>query len=62
MRTISLSPLSRLASLAPLAVRLIIGTIMLAHGWQKLTGMGPGNFGGQMLAGLGVPCQCLWVT
>lgn len=28
---------------------------MLAHGWQKLTEMGPGNFGGQMLAGLGVP-------
>ncbi len=55
MRTISLSPLSRLASLAPLAVRLIIGIIMLAHGWQKLTEMGPGNFGGQMLAGLGVP-------
>ena len=55
MRTLSLSPLSQLASLAPLAVRLIIGTIMLAHGWQKLTEMGPGNFGGQMLAGLGVP-------
>ena len=55
MRTLSLSPLSRLASLAPLAVRLIVGIIMLAHGWQKLTEMGPGNFGGQMLAGLDVP-------
>jgi putative oxidoreductase len=55
MRTLSLSPLTRLASLAPLAVRLITGIIMLAHGWQKLTEMGPGNFGGQMLAGLGVP-------
>ncbi|MCA1718421.1 MAG: DoxX family protein [Actinobacteria bacterium] len=55
MRTLSLSPLSRLASLAPLAVRVIAGIIMLAHGWQKLTEMGPGNFGGQMLAGLGVP-------
>jgi putative oxidoreductase len=55
MRTLSLSPLSRLASLAPLAVRLITGIIILAHGWQKLTEMGPGNFGGQMLAGLGVP-------
>ena len=55
MRTLSLSPLSRLASLAPLAVRIIVGIIMLAHGWQKLTEMGPGNFGGQMLAGLGVP-------
>jgi putative oxidoreductase len=37
MSTLSLSPLSRLASLAPLAVRLIVGMIMLAHGWQKLT-------------------------
>ena len=55
MRTLSLSPLSRLASMAPLAVRLITGIIMLAHGWQKLTQMGPGNFGGQMLAGMGVP-------
>ena len=55
----SLSPLSRLASLAPLAVRLIVGVIMLAHGWQKLTEMGPGNFGGQMLAGLGVPLPVL---
>ena len=55
MRTLSLSPLSRLASLAPLAVRVIAGIIMLAHGWQKLTETGPGNLGGQMLAGLGVP-------
>jgi putative oxidoreductase len=62
MRTLSLSPLSRLASLAPLAVRVIAGIIMLAHGWQKLTEMGPGNFGGQMLGGLGVPCRCLWGT
>ena len=55
MSKLSLSPLSRLASLAPLAVRVIAGIIMLAHGWQKLTEMGPGNLGGQMLAGLGVP-------
>jgi putative oxidoreductase len=48
-------PLSRLASLAPIAVQPITGITMLAHGWQKLTGMGPGNFGGQILAGLGVP-------
>jgi putative oxidoreductase len=55
MRTLSLSPLSQLANLAPLAVRVIAGIIMLVHGWQKLTEMGPGNFGGQMVAGLGVP-------
>lgn len=55
MRTLSLSPLSQLASLAPLAVRVIVGIIMFAHGLQKLTEVGPGNFGGQVLAGLGVP-------
>ena len=55
MRTLSLSPLSRLASLAPLAVRIIVGIIMFAHGLQKLTEVVPGNFGGQVLAGLGVP-------
>lgn len=59
MRTLSLSPLSRLASLAPLAARLIAGIIMIAHGWQKLTEVGPGNFGGQVLAGLGVPLPVL---
>ncbi len=55
MRTLSLSPLSQLASLAPLAVRVIVGIIMFAHGLQKLTQVGPGNFGAQALAGLGVP-------
>ncbi len=55
MRTLSLSPLSRLASLAPLAVRIIVGIIMLAHGLQKLLGPGPLGFGNNVLAGLGVP-------
>ncbi len=55
MRTLSLSPLAQLAGLAPLAVRVIVGAIMFAHGLQKLTQVGPGNFGAQALAGLGVP-------
>jgi putative oxidoreductase len=55
MRTLSLSPVARLAGLSPLVVRVIVGVIMVAHGLQKLTQMGPGNFGGQVLAGLGVP-------
>lgn len=55
MRTLSLSPMVRLAGLAPLVVRVIAGIIMAAHGLQKLTQMGPGNFGSQALAGLGVP-------
>ena len=53
MRTLSLSPLARLAGLAPLAVRIIVGIIMFAHGLQKLQG-GPSGFG-QGLAGMGVP-------
>lgn len=53
MRTLSLSPLARLAGLAPLAVRIIVGIIMFAHGLQKLQG-GPSGFG-QGLAGMDVP-------
>ena len=53
MRTLSLSPLARLAGFAPLAVRIIVGIIMFAHGLQKLQG-GPANFGG-LLSQLGVP-------
>jgi putative oxidoreductase len=54
-KALGLSPLGNLAGLAPLLVRLILGIIMAAHGLQKLTQMGPGTFGSQMLAGLGVP-------
>jgi putative oxidoreductase len=53
MRTLSLSPLARLAGFAPLAVRIIVGIIMFAHGLQKLQGR-PANFGG-LLSQLGVP-------
>src|SRR5829696_5251551 len=45
------------AGYAPLAVRLLVGVVMAAHGWQKLQG-GPANFG-QALAGLGVPLPTL---
>jgi putative oxidoreductase len=41
------------AGYAPLVVRVLVGVIMLVHGWQKLQG-GPSGFG-QALAGLGVP-------
>jgi putative oxidoreductase len=57
MRTLALTPLSQLAGLAPLAVRVILGIIMIAHGAQKLE-MGPANFG-QKLAGIGVPFPVL---
>lgn len=57
MRAFALAPLSRLAGLAPLAVRVIVGAIMIAHGAQKLQA-GPANFG-QGLAGMGVPLPVL---
>lgn len=47
--------LARLAGVVPVTVRVIIGVIMAAHGWQKVTQMGPANFGNGMLADLGLP-------
>ena len=44
-----------LTGVAPLLVRVITGIIMTIHGWQKLTQIGPANFGRQALANLGVP-------
>jgi putative oxidoreductase len=62
MRILALSPLNRLAGFAPLVVRVIVGVIMSAHGWQKLMG-GPANFA-EGLAQLGVPLPGLmaWVV
>jgi putative oxidoreductase len=62
VRTLALSPLNRLAEFAPLVVRVIVGVIMSAHGWQKLMG-GPANFA-EPLTQLGVPLPGLmaWVV
>jgi putative oxidoreductase len=57
MRTLALSPLNRLADLGPLAVRVIVGTIMAAHGLQKVQA-GPANFGA-FLGQMGVPLPTL---
>lgn len=53
-KVIGLSPVARFAGLAPLLVRVILGVILTAHGWQKLTQMGPAGFG-QVLGQMGVP-------
>lgn len=53
-KALGLSPVARFAGLAPLFVRVILGVIMTAHGWQKLTQMGPAGFG-QVLGQMGVP-------
>ncbi len=54
MRVFGISLPARLPEVALLVVRVIVGIIMLAHGWQKLTMIGPANFG-QGLAQRGVP-------
>jgi putative oxidoreductase len=54
MRVFGLSLPAQLTDAALLLVRLIVGIIMAAHGWQKLTVFGPANFG-QGLAQSGVP-------
>jgi putative oxidoreductase len=45
--------LSKLQPLALLALRIVLGLIMAAHGWQKIHN-GPGHFV-QMVHGLGMP-------
>jgi putative oxidoreductase len=55
MRVFGLSLPTQLSEVALLVVRVIVGIIMLAHGWQKLTVIGPANFGQGVLAQSGVP-------
>jgi hypothetical protein len=44
-----------LADLGLLVGRLLVGFVMAAHGWQKLTDVGPAAFGRSTLAPAGVP-------
>lgn len=53
MRILSIPPLSRLSSLAPVILRVIVGVVFVAHGVDKFAD-GPPEFA-EMLAGLGVP-------
>lgn len=64
MQTLGLSPLRRFAPLAPVIARLLVGVVMLVHGWQKLVDMTPAGFGEGMLGGLGVPAPVAfgWVV
>ena len=55
MRVFGLSLPAQLSEVALLAVRLIVGIIIAAHGWEKLTVIGPANFGQSLLAPNGVP-------
>jgi putative oxidoreductase len=55
MRVFGLSLPTQLSEVALLVVRVIVGIIIAAHGWQKLTVIGPANFGQGVLAQSGVP-------
>jgi len=59
MSALTLTSLSKLAGAAPVIVRVVVGAIMLAHGWSKLSGPGPVGVGG-FLAELGVPAPTLF--
>jgi len=62
MNPVGRSPLSRMASSAPLVLRLVFGFMIAAHGWQKLQA-GPANFA-TVLTKLGVPAPDImaWVV
>jgi putative oxidoreductase len=55
MRVFGLSLPAQLSEVASLVVRVIVGIIIAAHGWEKLTVIGPANFGQGLLAQSGVP-------
>lgn len=59
MHRLSVPFVQRFAPAAPVVLRLVVGTVMAVHGWQKLTEMGPAMFGGSMVADLGVPAPVL---
>jgi putative oxidoreductase len=64
MSLLGLSFLRPLAPAAPVIARLLVGTVMAVHGWQKLTEMTPAGFGEGMLGMLGVPAPVLfgWIV
>jgi putative oxidoreductase len=64
MHALGLAPLGRFAPAAPVIARLLVGTVMAVHGWQKLTEMSPAGFGEGMLGMLGVPAPVLfgWIV
>ncbi|WP_052668448.1 DoxX family protein [Nitriliruptor alkaliphilus] len=64
MHLLGLPQLRPLAPAAPIIARVLVGVVMAAHGWQKLTEITPAGFGGGMLDGMGVPAPVLvgWIV
>lgn len=59
MHRLSIPFVHRFAPAVPVILRVVVGTVMGVHGWQKLTEMGPAAFGSGMVADLGVPAPVL---
>lgn len=55
MKALGLAPLGRAADLGPLVLRVLVGGIMFAHGFQKWFETGPATFGSSSIAALGLP-------
>jgi putative oxidoreductase len=55
MKALTLASLGRFAGAAPVIVRVVVGVIMLVHGWSKLRGPGGPLGVGAFLGELGVP-------
>ena len=55
MNALGLTPLGRAADLGPLVLRVLVGGIMFAHGFQKWFDTGPAEFGSSSIAALGFP-------
>ncbi|MFL5821353.1 MAG: DoxX family protein [Solirubrobacteraceae bacterium] len=58
MSPFGLSASGRLAGIAPLVLRVVLGGVMLGHGYLKIAA-GPARFGQQALVALGVPAPVL---
>src|SRR5262245_21219202 len=61
MHLLTLRMLRPLAVIAPLLVRLAIGAVFFAHGWQKLTVMHPEGIATMMLKDWPVPLFWAWL-
>ncbi|MDP3710604.1 MAG: DoxX family protein [bacterium] len=53
-KIINCSCLKKCSGFAPTVLRVVVGLTFFLHGWQKLTQIGPAQFGG-FLSSLGVP-------
>lgn len=61
MNLMTMPMMRRLASWAPLILRLAVGAVFIAHGWQKLTGPTPTGIAGSMLKDWPVPIAWAWI-